>query len=160
MSLPLALARPIPDEDATLAMRRKQSLLGATDGRAVHRPGSTTPVVNTTTDVRALWDPFRTLSCWSNSFSTGWTWWQTVGMTANEALLARIVVDPAICFGKPTIKGHRIWVSLILDLLAAGSSVGEVIGEYPQLTEDDVRACIAYGARLADVRFVDLDDVA
>ncbi len=58
-------------------------------------------------------------------------------MTANEALLARIVVDPAICFGKPTIKGHRIWVSLILDLLAAGSSVGEVSDEYPQLTEDD-----------------------
>ena len=81
-------------------------------------------------------------------------------MTANEELLTRIVVDPAICFGKPTIKGHRIWVSLILDLLAAGSSVGEVIEEYPQLTEDDVRACIAYGARLADVRFVDLDDVA
>ncbi len=81
-------------------------------------------------------------------------------MTANEALLARIVVDPAICFGKPTIKGHRIWVSLILDLLAAGSSVGEVIEEYPQLTEDDVRACIAYGARLVEVRFVDLDDVA
>ncbi len=81
-------------------------------------------------------------------------------MTANEALLARIVVDPTICFGKPTIKGHRIWVSLILDLLAAGSSVGEVIREYPQLTEDDVRACIAYGARLADGRFVDLDDVA
>ena len=69
-------------------------------------------------------------------------------------------MDPAICFGKPTIKGHRMWVSLILDLLAAGSSVGEVIDEYPQLTEEDVRACIAYGARLADVRFVDLDDVA
>ena len=81
-------------------------------------------------------------------------------MTANEALLARIVVDPAICFVKPTIKGHRMWVSLILDLLAAGSSVGEVIDEYPQLTEEDVRACIAYGARLADVRFVDLDNVA
>ena len=81
-------------------------------------------------------------------------------MTANEQLLERIVVDPAICFGKPTIKGHRIWVSLILDLLAAGSSVAEVTDEYPQLTDHDVRACIAYGARLADVRFVDLDDVA
>ena len=112
-------------------------------------------------DKRREWDPFRALRCCrSNSISPGSIWWQTVVMTANEALLARIVVDPAICFGKPTVKGHRIWVSLILDLLAAGSSVGEVIAEYPQLTEDDVRACIAYGARLADVQFVDLDNVA
>lgn len=72
-------------------------------------------------------------------------------------LLERIVVDPAICFGKPTIRGHRLWVSLILGYLAEGRTVDAVLAEYPQLEVDDVRACIAHGARLADVRFADLD---
>ena len=72
-------------------------------------------------------------------------------------LLDRIVVDPAICFGKPTVRGHRIWVSMILGHLAEGRSIEAVLAEYPQLDADDVRACIAYGARLADGRFVDLD---
>lgn len=83
------------------------------------------------------------------------------GMTAD--LLDRIVVDPQICFGKPTIRGHRIWVSLILGYLAEGWTIAEVIADFPDLEADDVRACVAYGARLADVRFVDLaefDDVA
>lgn len=80
-------------------------------------------------------------------------------MTSAE-LLERIVVDPAICFGKPTIRGHRIWVSLILGYLAEGWTPEQIVDEYPGIDTDDVRACIAYGGRLADVRFVDLDDVA
>ena len=72
-------------------------------------------------------------------------------------LLERIVADPAICFGKPTIRGHRLWVSLILGYLAEGWTVDAVLTEYPQLEVDDVLACIAYGAQLADVRFADLD---
>lgn len=48
-----------------------------------------------------------------------------------EELLARISVDPNICFGRPCIKGHRIWVSLILDLLASGMTVKEILEEYP-----------------------------
>ena len=52
-------------------------------------------------------------------------------------LLQRISVDPNICFGKPCIKGHRIWVSLILDLLAAGESIEQVLESYPQLTRQD-----------------------
>ena len=75
-------------------------------------------------------------------------------------LLQRIVVDHAICFGKPTINGHRIWVSLILGYLAEGWTTEAVIEEFPQLTTDDIRACIAYGAHLADVRFADLDSGA
>lgn len=71
-------------------------------------------------------------------------------------LLGRISVDPNVCFGKPCLQGHRIWVSLILDLLADGMTVKEVLGEYPGLTEDDVRACIAYGAEMARERYVDL----
>ena len=60
-------------------------------------------------------------------------------------LLKRISVNPKICFGKPCIKGHRIWVSLILDYLAAGDSVEDVLESYPQLVREDILACIAYG---------------
>lgn len=77
---------------------------------------------------------------------------------AAEKLLERISVDPNICGGKPCIRGHRIWVSLILGLLADGMSVEEILMEYPGLEEADVRACIAYGAKLADGRFVDLSE--
>jgi uncharacterized protein (DUF433 family) len=73
-----------------------------------------------------------------------------------DQLLERITVDPEVCGGKPCVRGHRIWVSLVLGLLAGGMSVDDVLGEYPQLDEADVRACIAYGAKLADGRFVDL----
>lgn len=48
-----------------------------------------------------------------------------------EQLLQRISIDPNVCFGKPCIRGTRIWVSLILDLLASGMSEAEVINEYP-----------------------------
>lgn len=75
-------------------------------------------------------------------------------------LLDRITVDPAVCGGKPCIRGHRIWVSLILGLLADGVTVQEILDDYPQLTEPDVLACLAYGAKLADVRFVDLSEPA
>jgi len=69
-------------------------------------------------------------------------------------LLDRISIDPNVCFGKPCIKGHRIWVSLILDLLAGGMSVAEVLGQYPGLEEPDVRAAIAYGAEMSRDRYV------
>ncbi|MCX7428417.1 MAG: DUF433 domain-containing protein [Planctomycetia bacterium] len=65
-----------------------------------------------------------------------------------EELLARISVDPDVCFGKPCIRGHRIWVSMILDLLASGMGVGEILESYPGLEEADIRACIAYGAEM------------
>jgi uncharacterized protein (DUF433 family) len=71
-------------------------------------------------------------------------------------LLARITIDPNICFGKPCIRGHRIWVSLILDLLAGGASVQELLDEYPGLVEEDIRACLAYGADMSRDRFVDI----
>ena len=60
-----------------------------------------------------------------------------------NALLQRITIDPIVCFGKPCINGTRIWVSLLLDLLAEGMSIDEIRGEYPQLTEEDIRAAIA-----------------
>ncbi len=61
-------------------------------------------------------------------------------------LLERITIDPNICFGKPTIRGTRIWVSLILDFLANGMQSDEVLAEYPHLELADIHAAIAYGA--------------
>ncbi len=71
-------------------------------------------------------------------------------------LLQRITIDPAICFGKPCIRGTRIWVSLILDFLANGMTIEEILEEYPQLTREDVLAAIAYGAEMARERFVEI----
>jgi uncharacterized protein (DUF433 family) len=71
-----------------------------------------------------------------------------------NALLSRISVDPAVCFGKPCIRGTRIWVSLLLDFLAAGSSIEEILDEYPQLEREDILAAIAYGAEMSRERFV------
>jgi uncharacterized protein (DUF433 family) len=75
-----------------------------------------------------------------------------------EELLHRISVDPKVCFGKPCIRGHRIWVSLILDFLASGMSIDEVLQGYPGLEAADVYACIAYGAEMARERYVDILD--
>lgn len=74
----------------------------------------------------------------------------------HEQLLSRITVDPNVCFGKPCIRGHRIWVSLILDLLASGATVEEILRDYPGLEEADIRACIAYGAEMSRERYVEL----
>lgn len=72
-------------------------------------------------------------------------------------LLDRVVIDPKICFGKPTIKGTRIWVSLILDSLASGLTIDAILEEYPELTETDVRACISYGAMITNMGFSEID---
>jgi uncharacterized protein (DUF433 family) len=74
----------------------------------------------------------------------------------HEEILSRIAIDPNVCFGKPCIKGHRIWVSLILDFLASGCSIPEVLENYPGLEEADVRACIAYGAEMSRERYVEI----
>jgi len=76
-------------------------------------------------------------------------------MTRDE-LLARIWIDPKRCFGKPCIRGHRIWVSLILDLLASGMTTQEVLEQYPQLEEADILACIAYGSEMSRERYVEI----
>ena len=65
-----------------------------------------------------------------------------------DELLNRISINPNVCFGKPCIKGTRIWVSLILDFLASGMSQEEILEEYPGLTALDIQACLAYGAKI------------
>jgi uncharacterized protein (DUF433 family) len=71
-------------------------------------------------------------------------------------LLERISIDPNVCFGRPCIRGTRIWVSLILDLLAGGMTPEEILAEYPQLEPEDIRAAIAYGAEMARGHYVEL----
>ncbi len=71
-------------------------------------------------------------------------------------LLNRISIDPTVCFGKPCIRGTRIWVSLILDWLASGMTFNEILADYPQLTLQDLYAALAYGAEMARERFVEL----
>lgn len=71
-------------------------------------------------------------------------------------LLERISIDPNVCFGKPRIRSTRLWVSLLLDFLASGMSIEEILEEYPQLTDEDIRAAIAYGAMMSRERYVEL----
>ncbi len=66
--------------------------------------------------------------------------------------LDRISIDPNVCFGKPCIKGTRIWVSLILDFLASGATEMEILASYPQLEPEDIQAAIAYGAEVVRER--------
>ena len=61
----------------------------------------------------------------------------------------RISIDPQVCHGKPCVKGTRIMVSILLDYLKAGDSFDEIQRQYPVLTNDDIRAALAYAAWLA-----------
>jgi uncharacterized protein (DUF433 family) len=61
-------------------------------------------------------------------------------------LLNRIAVDPAIRFGKPCVRGTRISVGDVLGYLAGGMLEAQILADFPQLTSDDVRACLAYAA--------------
>jgi uncharacterized protein (DUF433 family) len=73
-----------------------------------------------------------------------------------EERLSRIWIDPARCGGKPCVRGHRIWVSLLLDPLASGSTMPEILEDYPGLVEEDILACIAYGSEMSRERYVDI----
>jgi uncharacterized protein (DUF433 family) len=71
-----------------------------------------------------------------------------------EELLQRISVDPRVCFGKPCIRGTRIWVSLIVDNLAEGVSEQEILAAYPQLTREDILAALAFAAEMTRERII------
>ena len=74
-----------------------------------------------------------------------------------EELLGRIAVDPGVAFGKPTVKGTRITVGRVLELLAGGATQMGLRDEYPQLTTDDIRAVLAFGAQLASGVFLEVE---
>jgi uncharacterized protein (DUF433 family) len=69
-------------------------------------------------------------------------------MTQRE-LLERVSMDPAVCAGKPCIRGTRIYIAIILDALAEGLTPDQIVDHYPSLQTDDVRAAVAYAAELA-----------
>lgn len=62
------------------------------------------------------------------------------------SVLDRITIDPNVRFGKPCIRGTRITVGDVLGYLAAGMSEDQILSDFPQLTRDDIRACLAYAA--------------
>ena len=73
--------------------------------------------------------------------------------------MSRIIFDPDICNGQPTIRGTRITAQTVLEFLAAGDSVDEVLEEYPSLTRQDVLACLSLSSELMKNHFL-LQEVA
>ena len=69
----------------------------------------------------------------------------------------RISIDPNVCHGKPCIKGTRIMIWIIVDCLANGDSVDEVLAAYPSLTRDDVQAALAYAAEMTRERVLPVE---
>jgi uncharacterized protein (DUF433 family) len=76
-------------------------------------------------------------------------------MMSEQQLLSRITVDPAICHGKPCIRGLRYPVAMLLELLSGGMTADEVLADYPDLEPDDLRASYAFAARLAAVQSIE-----
>ena len=72
-------------------------------------------------------------------------------------LLKRITVDPETCHGKPCIKGTRVMVWQIVQLLANGETVDATLDAYPNLAREDVQACLAYAAELTRERVLPID---
>jgi uncharacterized protein (DUF433 family) len=66
----------------------------------------------------------------------------------------RITIDPDICHGKPCIRGLRYPVTTILELLAAGMTIQEILDDYSDLERDDILACLQFAARLSDVKTI------
>jgi len=75
-------------------------------------------------------------------------------MSNRSELLKRISVDPRICFGRPVIRGTRVWVSLIVDNFAEGVPEAELLAAYPQLQPEDIRAALAFAAEMTRERII------
>ena len=71
-----------------------------------------------------------------------------------ENLLERITIDPEICHGKPTIRGLRYLVESMLELLASGMSIEELLEDYPDLEREDFLACLLYASKLVQVKSI------
>jgi uncharacterized protein (DUF433 family) len=67
-----------------------------------------------------------------------------------QELLERITIDPEQCGGRPCIRGMRMRVTDVLQLLAAGETVADILADYPYLERDDISACLQYAARRLD----------
>lgn len=75
---------------------------------------------------------------------------------SQTSLLARITVDPAVCHGKPCIRGLRYPVESILEYLAGGDSVEQVLAEFPDLERDDILACLEFSRKMLAAKSVHL----
>ena len=73
---------------------------------------------------------------------------------SKNAAELRITIDPAICNGKPTIRGKRITVQTVLEFVRAGESREEILRQYPSLTEEDIDACLDFAVDLMRHNFV------
>ncbi|MCP9763101.1 DUF433 domain-containing protein [Lacihabitans soyangensis] len=69
-------------------------------------------------------------------------------------LLDRITIMPDICHGKPTIRGMRYPVEMILDLLSSGMTFQEIIDDYPAIEIDDIKACLSFASKMTDVKIL------
>lgn len=67
----------------------------------------------------------------------------------------RITIDPAICHGKPTVRGLRYPVEMILDLLSSGMSHEEILGDYADLEREDILAVLQYATRLSQIKRIE-----
>jgi uncharacterized protein (DUF433 family) len=74
---------------------------------------------------------------------------------SKEELLARITVDPKICHGKPCIRGLRYPVEWLLDMLSGDMTEQQILADYPDLESADLRAAIAYAARLSRIKSIE-----
>lgn len=75
----------------------------------------------------------------------------------NEDLLGRITINPKVMVGKPVIRGTRLTVEYILGLLAYGTTLEEILEEYPSLVKDDIYACLLFASKtLQDASFIPL----
>ena len=75
----------------------------------------------------------------------------------DQQLLERIALDPKVMVGKPVVKGTRLTVEYILNLLAHSATVAEIVDEYDGLTHEDIRACLLFATKsLGDTSFMPL----
>lgn len=72
----------------------------------------------------------------------------------NGSLLQRITIDPEICHGKPTIRGMRYPVEHMLELMASGMTMEELLDDYPDLEAEDFLACMEYAAKLTGINSI------
>ena len=73
----------------------------------------------------------------------------------SEQLISRIIIDPAICYGKPVIRGVRYPVESILEYLAGGDTTEDILEEFKDLEREDILACLAYAS--ASIKFKDIE---
>jgi len=77
-----------------------------------------------------------------------------------QNLLNRITIDPEICHGKPTIRGLRYPIEIILQLMSSGMTIDEILEDYEDLEKEDIMAVLMYASKLSEVKSISKLDVA